>query len=138
MTNYPQGGRREVLARIGGPSKTKTDMQKSCDVNNIMRKYERTGLVNHVARHQGQYGEFAEIDFHEAANAVLAAEQMFMELPAKVRAEFSNNPGEFLRFVENPENGEKMRELGLLPAKAPDESPAPRGGETPPEPPGAD
>lgn len=133
MTNYPEGGRREVLARIGGPSMTKTDMQRSCDVNNIMKKFEKTGLVAHVNKREGQYGEFAETDFHEAMNTVIKAEEMFMELPAKVRAEFGNDPGKFLDFATNPENEEGMREYGLLPPKRSEEAP-----EAPQEPPEAD
>lgn len=106
--------RRRVVARQGGPSKTKTDMQKSTDVNNIMKQYQRTGLVSHVARQQGEYGEYTEIDFQEAMNTVIKAEEMFMELPAEIRKEFENDPAKFLKFVESGDE-EKMRELGLLP-----------------------
>ena len=108
-----------------GESRTKSDMAPQCDVNNIMAKYARTGLVDHVARHQGQYGDFSEIDFHTAMNTVIEAEEMFLTLPAKVRAEFNNDPGAFLTFMDDPSNEDKARELGLLPAKRADnENPA--------------
>ena len=38
----------------------------------------------------------------------------FDDLPAKVRREFDNDPFKFLEFVEDPENVERMAELGLV------------------------
>jgi len=46
---------------------------------------------------------------------------MFEELPSTIRAQFENNPEKFLEFVQNPDNLDKMRELGL--AKAPQSPP---------------
>lgn len=44
-----------------------------------------------------------------------------MTLPAKVRDRFSNDPGKFLAFVDDPKSREEMYELGL--AKRPDPPP---------------
>lgn len=86
---------------------------ESCEINNIMRKYERTGLIDHV-KENGRYEDLpGEVDFHEAMNLVSEAQQSFDDLPATIRKEFHNSPGEFLSFVENPENVERMAELGL-------------------------
>jgi bifunctional DNA-binding transcriptional regulator/antitoxin component of YhaV-PrlF toxin-antitoxin module len=35
-------------------------------------------------------------------------------LPAEIREMFGNNPGEFLEQVQNPENRDRMMELGLI------------------------
>ena len=109
-----------------GPSMAKSDMAAACDVNNIMSKYLKTGLVDHVAKHNGDYGEFYELDYHTAMNAVVSADQMFMELPAETREEFQNDPGRFLEFTKDPNNLDRMRELGLAPPERPaDPSPPP-------------
>lgn len=85
-----------------------------CDINTIMRRYERDGLVAHVNKYQGDYGDFTEVptDYHEAISQVLAAQEMFMTIPADVRAEFANDPGQFLKFVEGA-SIEELRERGL-------------------------
>ena len=38
---------------------------------------------------------------------------MFSELPSTVRKEFANNPGEFLAFVYDEKNHDKLAEMGL-------------------------
>lgn len=90
-----------------------------CDINNIMRKFEKTGMVEHVRSVEGSYGDFTGFpqSYHDSLNQVLAAQQMFESIPAKVRKRFNNDPGEFLTFVENPDNIDECRKLGLAVAK---------------------
>jgi phage internal scaffolding protein len=45
---------------------------------------------------------------------IMEAQNRFMELPAKVRKEFDNDPGAFLAFLENPNNYDRAIELGLI------------------------
>lgn len=94
-------------------SLTKQSMKKETDVNFIVAKYQKTGMMQHREQHEGQYGEFFAIDYHEALNAVIAAQTMFSTLPSSMRNRFNNDPGEFIAFVENPDNLEEMNELGL-------------------------
>lgn len=87
---------------------------EACDINNIMKKYEKTGLIEHVNA-AGRYENLPQsVDFQEAINLVMEAEASFEGLPAAVRKEFENDPAKFLLFVEDPENVERMGELGLL------------------------
>jgi phage internal scaffolding protein len=93
-----------------------------CDINVIMKKYERDGLLEHVNEYEGHYGDFTEVcDYHTALNLVKSADEMFMTLPAYVRKEFDNDAGKFLEFVDDPANLDKMIEMGL--AKAPEVTP---------------
>lgn len=112
--------RRRVKTPVGVESKTQQHMRDQCDVNQIMARYQKTGLIEHVSRYQGNYGEFADApSYHEGLNKMLAAEAMFMTLPSTVREAFSNDPGEFLEFALDPSNEDGMRELGLLPKMEP-------------------
>lgn len=105
---------------ISGPSMTHQCFTDECDINNIMAKYERTGLLEHVNRHQGQYGEFIDApSYQEAQNLIIEANNMFMEIPAAVRAKFENSPAKFLEFVQDPNNLPEMYELGLAIKPAP-------------------
>lgn len=126
----------------GEKSLTQQSFKDECDINVLMKRYERTGVLEHINRTQGVFGDFSEVvDFASAFDIVRQAEMMFMTLPSRVRADFNNNPGEFLAFAQDPANAAKMIEYGLAkpvdvppsdaPAAAPAAAPAPSGG-TPP------
>lgn len=110
---------RERAAMTFDPKKARVHAseQEACDINRIMARYENTGLLDHVNRYQGRYGDFSESpgDFHEALNQTIRAREMFMSLPARIRGMFHNDPGEFLDFATDPENKDAMQEMGLLP-----------------------
>lgn len=115
------------------PSMTKGSFKEQCDVNQIIAKFKRTGVADHVKRLQGSYGDFSAVhDFRTALDAVMAAEDAFMGLPAKVRGRFANDPALFVEFATNPKNADELVEMGLA-VRAPD---APSGGDggTPPSP----
>lgn len=97
-------------------TQTKQSFKKDADINHIMAQYEKTGLLTHLNKHQGNYGDFTNaVDYHTAINMVQEAEEMFLTIPAKIRAKFQNDPAEFLHFVQNPENLTEMQEMGLAP-----------------------
>lgn len=107
--------RVRVLKTFSKASRTKQAFKDECDINRVMKKYEKTGVITHVNRFSGRYGDFISApDYQAACNAVLAAQDMFMTLPSKVRARFENDPRAFLEFAQNPDNVDEMRELGLL------------------------
>ncbi len=98
------------------PSLTRQSMTAECNINNIMAKFKETGVIEHTNEHKGQYGDFTEVtDYHTALTHVTKAQAMFLSLPAKLRAQFGNDPGEFLHFTNDPENIDEMRKMGLLP-----------------------
>lgn len=91
-----------------------SDFEK-CDINHIIERYVRTGVLESVQRTNGFYGDFSDItDFHSAHLMVEQANESFMTLPATVRERFQNDPGQFLDFVCNPDNEQEMAEMGLL------------------------
>ena len=85
-----------------------------CDINNIMSRYERDGILPHVNQYQGQYGDFTGVvDYQTALHLVQDAEDCFMSLPANIRKRFDNDPGQFFDFVSKPANVDEMISLGL-------------------------
>lgn len=111
-----------VQIKCGGGSRTKQSFKAECDINNIMAKYQKTGSLAHAQQHQGEYGFASAVSFHEAMNIVTQAEQMFASLPSTLRNRFSNDPGAYLDFVQNPDNEDEMRELGLLVDREPSQA----------------
>jgi phage internal scaffolding protein len=96
---------------------------ENCDINNIMAKYEKTGIIEHCRDHQGQYGDFSEIiDYQATLQLVQDAHDMFLTLPAKVRKKFDNDPGKFLQYADDPANLAEMREMGLVPPETPEKT----------------
>ena len=79
-----------------------------------MHKFEKNQLVEHVNEHRGDYGDFASFEsYHDSVNRVIEAQDAFMTVPAKIRAQFDNDPASFLAFVQNPDNMESMVKMGL-------------------------
>jgi len=85
-----------------------------CDINNILRQFNITGLLPEAAI-SPQYGDFTGVvDYHTALNQVIAAEDEFMSLPATLRARFENDPAQLIEFLDKPENKDEAIKLGLV------------------------
>lgn len=125
----PYAPKRKVSISFPEKGRTKQSMAAECDINGIMAKYQKTGVVAHVAKHSGSYGFATSMDFSDAMNLVTHAQAMFNDLPSSLRNRFGGDPAAFLDFVQNPENEAEARELGLLPA---DPSSPVNGGEADP------
>ncbi len=110
-----------VQSHAVGKSLTKQSFRDETEINNILAKYAKTGLVDHVNKFgSAQYGDMPnQADFHEAMNLVTSAQAMFAELPAELRKDFGNDPAKFLEFVSDPESHDEMVEMGLIPTPAP-------------------
>ncbi len=96
------------------PSRTQQSFRDECDINNILRQFNVTGQLP-AGSVQPQYGDFSGItDYQSALNAVMAAQDSFLQLPAKVRAKFDNDPALFVEFASQEANRDEMKALGLL------------------------
>lgn len=95
------------------PGRTQTQFKDDCDVNKIVERHTRLGVVEHVNRHQPRYGDVTGVDFRAWQEKIIGVRAMFLELPAEVRARFNNAPEEFLDYVQDPNNGEELVRLGL-------------------------
>lgn len=101
------------------PSLTVQSTKDECDINVIVDRFGITGQMPESLR-VPRFEDFGDtvFDYRSAVEAIALAEDSFMSMPARVRAEFSNDPQVFLEFCSNAENLPRMRELGLaLPEK---------------------
>lgn len=85
-----------------------------CDINSIVKRYKKTGVISHVSRFEANYGDMTGDDFKTSTDKILKAKQDFKTLPANIRKEFKNNPAKLLEFMENPDNRDKAIELGII------------------------
>lgn len=99
---------------------TRQEFEPECEINNIMNKYQRTGVLTHINRFGAMYGDFDAVDFQTALQTIKDGEDMFAQLPSSTRKYFDNDPAAFMEFVNDPENIDKLVELGLA-VKAPEQ-----------------
>lgn len=106
--------RRRMKIEVEGKSMTEQSHKDSCDINTILRRYQKTGILEHVNKYQGKYMEYPDsTTFHDAMNLVAEANSLFESIPSQIRAEFDNDPSKFIDFMQNPDNREKMEDMGL-------------------------
>lgn len=97
------------------PTRAKQSFRDECDVNQILKKYQATGIPPSVNKAQGHYGDFAHVDDYQTAlNTVLHANESFMDLPSSVRARFGHDPAQLLAFVQDSSNLDEAIRLGIV------------------------
>lgn len=133
------------LEMLPDEGRTKQQFANDVDMNYIIEKFKRTGINDSETAMRPAYGDFSKVlDYQDAKQSIVDADAAFGTLSAKVRRRFMNSPQELLKFVDDPENEEEARKMGLLaplpdpPKGAPGDGkpPArkePASGETPPE-----
>lgn len=96
-----------------GDTMTKQSHKDECDVNIIVKRYQKTGVLTHLNGQIPRYDDATPVDLHMALNIINQASAMFDEIPATIRKQFNNDPAQFIEFVNNPANADKLVELGL-------------------------
>jgi len=96
------------------PSLAQQHFKDECDINNILRQFNVTGLLPERPL-SPRYGDFTGIgDYHTALNRVMAAQDEFDGLPAQIRARFNNDPSQLIEFLEDENNRQEAQDLGLV------------------------
>ncbi len=97
-----------------GRTRTKQSEAKATNINTIVAQYDRTGILPS----DGREALFADVsdapDYRTALDLIQKADELFMDIPAAVRARFENDPAIFLDFTSDPANRDEMVEMGLL------------------------
>lgn len=89
------------------------------DLNYLIKKYKPDELAAYMAARSQYRQEILGHDFSEepslqaAKNVVYKMKQAFESLDPEIKNQFKNHV-EFLKFIDNPANAEKMKKLGLL------------------------
>lgn len=133
VTDRPNG-RRRVTQNTIGESKTEQAHANEVDINQIVSRYQKTGILPGSSG-TPIYGDFTQVDdYQSASEAVLAADAAFMSLGADVRKRFHNNPAELLAFLEDARNLDEAMDMGLVNDNRAEKAPSvPVGTQTPDE-----
>lgn len=97
-----------------GKSKARQSEADACNINMIMARYEKTGVLP-VDGRESYFADVSQMgDYRTALHHVQESERYFMSLPAELRLRFENDTAAFLDFVSDPENRGELVELGLI------------------------
>jgi phage internal scaffolding protein len=100
-------------------TKTEQSHKAEVDINNIVKRAGNMELIAKVNALQNfVYDDVTGNDFQESMNAILRAKEAFSSVPSGIRRQFDNDPAKFMDFVHNPDNADKLVEMGL--ANAPE------------------
>ena len=111
------GDRTRTGFETTGESLTQQSHAGAADVRNIIKQYDRTGLIANVNKGVAQYGDYSEVnEYAEALNVVIQANESFAQIPSHIREQFGNDAGVFFEFATNPKNKEEMIKMGLAEA----------------------
>lgn len=107
--------RRIQINFTPGTGRTRQAPHEETDINAIMEKWRVTGELPRYNTGEAKYGDFSSVDdYMTAQNAMIQAQEAFASLPARVRDRMANDPQNLIEFVNDPENLEEARALGLL------------------------
>lgn len=121
----------KVVTVFTKPTKTQQQFKDQCDVNKIIKKYQKTGELDHLKKSQGVFADLTYVgDYQESLNKVIQANKSFSELNSQTRNRFRNDPQQLIEFLSDPKNEKEAIELGLIvpkeipqvPVEKPDQS----------------
>lgn len=97
------------------PSRTKQQFKEQSDINNILKRYQATGILDHVSKFQPVYADVADYgDLTHAFEIVNNASEAFNALPSELRFELDNDPRKLVEFIKDPNNAERCIKYGLF------------------------
>lgn len=96
---------------------TQQHQREEADINTIVKRFGLTGQLPSNVR-MPQYGDYTAVDDYQTAlNAVMAADEVFMQMPWDIRKRFNHDPAQLLEFCADPKNLEEAKKLGLVEVK---------------------
>ncbi len=88
---------------------TKQSFRDETDINKILQRAQKAGVLSHLEKYEGMYGDFADFDFLDAQINLTRGREVFDALPSELRNEFSNSPAAFFEYVNDEANHDTLR-----------------------------
>lgn len=127
-TGNPRNPRR-VQTACEGESLTRQSDAHETDVNVIIGRYLKTGDERLLLARAGQalYADVSEApqSYDEMLQFLNTAQEAFGDLPAQVRDEYGNDPRNLVMALNDPNQWDRLRELGILASEEPQKDATP-------------
>lgn len=97
------------------PSLTHQSFLEECDFNNVLQKWQKSGLITHINPNTPIYADVSQFgDYQSSLELIRSAQAQFDALPSSVRDRFDNDPSKLIAFLNDPDNRAEAEKLGLL------------------------
>lgn len=100
-----------------GITRTKQSHKDECDINKIVKSYERAGMSPFkipTIDMEGTPVEIGPLDYHQAMQIMVESQERFNELASPIRKRFQHDPSQLLAFLQEPANREEAVKLGII------------------------
>lgn len=97
------------------PTLTVQAEKDNCDINVILERFGQGVPPPMITVPPADVEWNDALDFQSSMNLIVQAREAFMEVPAKIRARFHNDPQEYLEFIYNDDNYDEAVKLGIIP-----------------------
>ncbi|AXH73204.1 MAG: internal scaffolding protein [Microviridae sp.] len=115
LSTSPNNPRNPVTLTFPKNSEyTKQEFKNECDINVIMAQYQYSGEIPNLNEMQPVYEDCTGLDYMDHMNKIVEANNLFADLPSKIRNRFNNDPALFLDFVHDENNRPELQSMGLL------------------------
>lgn len=92
--------------------RTKQAFKDETDINKLLAKANRGESISHLAKYGATYGDFTDMDdLLDAHNKLARGQQIFQDLPGEIKREFNQDPRQFYKFVNDPDNANRLGEV---------------------------
>lgn len=110
---------KDATAETHGTN-VKQSFKDEVDVNNVVARFERTGVLPEPRGGEPLYLDVAEFpSYQEAMARVREVESFFAGLPAETREAFDNDAVAFADWAMDEKNLEAAKQLGVQPVETP-------------------
>nr|QJB19272.1 MAG: internal scaffolding protein [Microvirus sp.] len=115
----PDGSLRYAMDFKNCPTMAEQHTAHLTNINYLMERYKPDELAQYLAARNQHRQEIIGHDFssepslQEGRNFVYQSRQAFEQLPEEIKNNFKSHL-EFLKFIDNPNNVQKMLKLGIL------------------------
>lgn len=97
------------------PGRTKQSFREKVNINSIVAKHRRTGMIEHLNSKKPFYGDVTNISsYKESLETVIIAQDLFNKMSPDIRQRFKNDPNEMITFLNDPKNHEEALELKMI------------------------
>ena len=84
--------------------RTNQQFKNSCDINNILKRYRTTGVLEHVQKYEPQFGDISDVNYKESLDIIAQANSMWETLPAERRKKFQTVENYLAFMVQDHED----------------------------------
>ena len=88
--------------QVPGLTMTEQNHARACDINTIMSKYLKTGVMTHIKQYEPTYGDVSELDYQNSMDLVARVKSEYHDLPAYVRKDIGGE-SQYLALMQTDE-----------------------------------